>query len=187
MLNKLRRLRDCTSFSQDCISHHTLLEKSWYLVRMSLSWSDCKVTLIENLAGAQNRGDVAKFSLAEWQQLKNLALSHVTYCLAWSNVFFFTMPPWSHLVPKIHFSWALNKQSLLLFISQPTNDSNVDDLGLPSLWETIRCPHSGCMRWDAAFLDHSCGTVHRRCFFMWMRRKLRNQPASTWGPTAQDV
>lgn len=151
---------DSTSFSWDYISHHTLLEKSWYLGRMSLSWSDCKVTLIEYLAGVQNRGDVTKFSLAEWQQLKKLSLSQATYCLAWSNVFFFTMAPWSYLVPKINFSWALNNQSLLLFISQPTNDLNMDDLDLQSLWETTQCPHiwvramrccsSGPQLWDCS-------------------------------------
>lgn len=70
------------------------------------------------------------------------------------------MAPLELLVPKIHFSWALNKQSLLLFILQPTNDSNVGDLGLQSLWETAQCPHmwvhvmrccfSGRQLWDGS-------------------------------------
>lgn len=50
MLNKLKRL-----MGQLFTSHHALLEKSWYLGGMSLSWSDCKVTLIEYLTGAENR------------------------------------------------------------------------------------------------------------------------------------
>ena len=157
---------DSISFSWDCISHHTLLEKSWYLGRMSLSWCDCKVTLIEYLARDQNGEDVAKFRLAEWQQFKKMSLSQTMYFLAWSKVFFFTMASWSYLVPKINFSWALNNQNLLLFILQLTNNSN----GLIWVCKTSEKQHGvpirGCMQWDASSLDHSYGMVHRCWFFI---------------------
>lgn len=64
--------------------------------------------LTEYLTGAPNE-DTAKCNLSELQQFS-----------------------------KIHFSWALNIQRLLLFISQPTDMSMVY-LALQSLSETTPC------------------------------------------------
>lgn len=103
-------------YSVNCKGLMSSVSFSWDCLVIVLSWrshgtlAECRCHDVTSvpLTGAQNE-DTAKYNLSEWQQFS-----------------------------KIHFSWALNIQRLLLFLSQPT-DMNVGDLALQSLSETTPC------------------------------------------------